>query len=174
MTISKANFPELTFVYINQGQVSLVKGGEQAIHLEYIICGQIMPIANPDPSINLDTHKFEENQVLIYVPVYNVSTGLYDGLKKMLGHITLRGDEGERYYSYGFSKEKSSVLYCSVKDPLPNIFHCTAFKKHHGLLLDENQKNVLFLNPFFISPLLWIEKRNFCNGKITFIYIQLI
>ena len=33
LTISKANFPELTFTYTNQGQVSLVKGGEQAIYL---------------------------------------------------------------------------------------------------------------------------------------------
>ena len=41
-----------------------------------------MPVANPDPSINLDKHKFEENQVLIYVLVYNKSTGLYGGLKK--------------------------------------------------------------------------------------------
>ena len=69
-----------------------------------------MPVANPDPSINLDKHKFEENQVLIYVPVYNKSTGLYGGLKKMLGHITLRGDESKRYFSYGYSKEKSNVL----------------------------------------------------------------
>ena len=174
LTISKANFLELTFCYINQGQVSLVKGGEQALYLEYIVCGHIKPIANPDPSINLDTHNFEENQVLIYVPVYNKSTGLYGGPKKMLGHITLRGDHGERYYSYGYSKEKNSVLYCSVKDPLPNIFHCTAFKKHHGLLLDGNLKKCLFLDCFSISPLTWIEKRNFCNGKITFIYIQLM
>ena len=72
------------------------------------------------------------------MPVYNKSTGLYGSLKKMLGHITLRRDEGECYYSYGFSKEKSTVLYCTIKDPLPNIFHCTAFKKHHGFLLDEN------------------------------------
>ena len=165
LTISKANFPELTLVYINQGQVSLVNGGEQAIYLEYIICGQIMPIANPDPSINLDTHKFEENQVFIYVPVYNISTGLYDGLKKMLGHITLRGDEGERYYSYGFSKEKSSVLYCSVKDPLPNIFHCTAFKKHHGLLLDENQKNVSFSKFFLHLPAALDRKGKFLPWK---------
>ena len=165
LTISKANFPELTLVYINQGQVSLVNGGEQAIYLEYIICGQIMPIANPDPSINLDTHKFEENQVFIYVPVYNISTGLYDGLKKMLGHITLRGDEGERYYSYGFSKEKSSVLYCSVKDPLPNIFHCTAFKKHHGLLLDENQKKVPFSKLFLYLPATLDRKEEFLQWK---------
>ena len=48
----------------------------------------------------------------------------------MLGHITLGGDDGERYYSYGFSKEKSTLLNCTLKNPLPNIFNCTAFKKH--------------------------------------------
>ena len=154
LTISKANFLELTFCYINQGQVSLVKGGEQALYLEYIVCGQIMPIVNPDPSINLDTHNVEENQVFIYVPVHNKSTALYGGLKKMLGHITLREDQGERYYSYRYSKEKSSVLYCSVKDPFPNSFHCTAFKKHRRLLLDENKKKWLFLNYFSISATL--------------------
>ena len=31
LTISKANFPEMTFCYVNQGQVSLVKGDEQEI-----------------------------------------------------------------------------------------------------------------------------------------------
>ena len=59
------------------------------------------------------------------MPVYNKSTGFYGCPKKMLGHITVRGDEGERYYSYGFSKEESPVLYCTVKDPLPIIFSCT-------------------------------------------------
>ena len=82
LTISKANFPKNTLCYVNQGQVSLVKGGEQVIYLEFIVCGQIMPIANPDSSINLDTLVFKENDVLIYVPVYNKLTGLYGGLKK--------------------------------------------------------------------------------------------
>ena len=82
LTISTANYPELTCCYINQSQVSLVKGGEQAAYLQYIVCGQIMPIANPDPSLNLDTHKFKEDEVVIYVPVYNKSTGLYGGMKK--------------------------------------------------------------------------------------------
>ena len=165
LTISKANFLELTFCYINQGQVSLVKGGEQALYLEYTVCGQIMLIANPDPSINLDTHNFEENQVLIYVSVYNKSTGLHGGLEKMLGHITLRGDQGERYYSYGYSKEKSSVFYCSVKDPLPNIFHCTAFKKHHGLLLDESKKKVPLSKLFLYLPATLDRKEEFLQWK---------
>ena len=136
LTIPKANFPENTLVYVNQGLVSLVKSGGQEIYLEFVVLGQLMPDVTPDPSINLDT--FQENESLLYVPVYNKATVLYGGLTKKLAHITLRGDATERFYSYGYSKEKSTLLYCTMKHPLPNIFHCTAFKKYHGFLVDEN------------------------------------
>ena len=108
MTIPKANFPENTLYYVHQGSVSLVKGGGQAVYLEFVVCGQLMLIANPDPTINLETHVFRENEALLYVPVYNKATGLYGGLKKILVQITLRGDEGKRFYSYGYSIEKST------------------------------------------------------------------
>ena len=165
LTLSKINFPEIILCYVNQGQASLIKDGEQAIYLEYVECGQIMPLANPDPSINLDIHKFEDNQVLLYVPIYNKSTGLYGGLKKMLGQITLQGDERERFYSYGFSKEKSNLLYCSQKDPLPNIFFSTALKKHHRFLRDENQKKVLASKMFLYLPATLDRKEEFLQYK---------
>ena len=38
------------------------------------------------------------NEVLIYCPVYNKSTGLYGGLTKKLGQITLRGYAKERFF----------------------------------------------------------------------------
>ena len=46
LTITKANFPENTLCYVHQGSISPVKG-EQAIYLEFIILGQILPFANP-------------------------------------------------------------------------------------------------------------------------------
>ena len=106
LTIPKANFPENTLCYVNQGTNSLVKGGEKAIYLEFVVIGQVMPVANADPSINLETHVFKDNEVLLYVPVYNKATGLYGGLKKKLGQITLRGDDQERFFPYGYSKKK--------------------------------------------------------------------
>ena len=60
-----------TFLYVNQGSVSLVKGSGQAIYLEFVVIGQLMPVANPDPSINLETHVFQNNEALLYVAVYN-------------------------------------------------------------------------------------------------------
>ena len=51
-----------------------------------------MLLANIDPATNLDTYEPKDNEVLLYVPMYNTVTGLYHGLTKKLGLITLRGD----------------------------------------------------------------------------------
>ena len=45
LTIPKANFPENTLVYINQGSVSQMKDGE-AIYLEYVVLAQIPRSSN--------------------------------------------------------------------------------------------------------------------------------
>ena len=63
LTIQKANFPENTLCYVNQGSVLLVKGDVQAIYLEFVVCGQLMPLANPDLLINLETHVFQEKRL---------------------------------------------------------------------------------------------------------------
>ena len=161
LTILKANFPENTLCYVNQGSVSLVKGGGQAIYLEFVVIRQSMPVANPDPSINLETHIFKDNKALLYVPVYNKATGLYGSPTKKLAHITLRGDANERFFSYGYSKEKSTLLYCTMKHPIPNSFYCTAFKKNHGFLLDENQKKADFSKIFLYLPSTLDRKEDF-------------
>ena len=75
LTILKANFPENMLCYINQGTVSLVKGGEKTLYLDFVVLGQVMHVANVNPEINLDTYHFKENEVLIYCPVYKKSTG---------------------------------------------------------------------------------------------------
>ena len=52
-------------------------------------------------------------------------------------------------------KKKRKVLYCTVKQQIPNIFYCTTFKKHMGYLLDENQKksNMSYMFSFLRSTL---------------------
>ena len=103
-----------------------------------------MPVANPDPQINLENHQYKDYEALLFVPVYNKSTGIHDGLTKKLAHMAIRQDANERFYSYGYNKDRSALLYCVNRLPLPNIFHCTAFKQYHGFLLDENQKKIRF------------------------------
>ena len=44
LTISKVNFPKNTLVYANQASVSVCKDGEQAIYVEFLVIGQLMPV----------------------------------------------------------------------------------------------------------------------------------
>ena len=62
----------------------------------------------------------------------------------------IQGDPDEVFYSYGYDHERSKVLYSSFKQPLPNIFQGTAFKKHVPQLIEEKKnsrsiKTFLFL-----------------------------
>ena len=84
LTIPKVNFSENTLCYVNQGLVSLVKGGGQAIYLEFVVIGQLMPFANPDRSVNLETHVFQDNEALLYVPISNKAIAMYGGLTKKI------------------------------------------------------------------------------------------
>ena len=164
LTIPKANFPENTLCYVNQGTVSQVKDGE-AIYLEYVILGQIMPLANPDPSIDLDNYEFKDNECLLYVPLYNTETGLFKGLGKKLGYISLRGDKLESFYSYGYDKERSKLLYCTMKQPLPNIFQCTSFKKHKDFLIQEKLNESDSSSLFLFLPSTLDRKEEFLQFK---------
>ena len=51
LTILKANFPENMLCYINQGTVSVAKGGEKVLYLDFIVLCQIMPVANVNQCI---------------------------------------------------------------------------------------------------------------------------
>ena len=115
LTIPKANFPENSLIYVIQATVSLVKGGEKAIYCDNVICAQIMGMENPDPAINFDTYIPEDDEVVLFCPVYNTSNGLYRGIAKKLGKITLRSNAKENFFSYGYNKERISILYYHMK-----------------------------------------------------------
>ena len=53
---------------------------------------------------------------------------------------------------YGFDKERSKTLYCVNKLPLPNIFQCTAFKKHSAFLLSQNRESIESSKLFLYLP----------------------
>ena len=165
LTIMKVNFPELTLCYINQARVSIVKNNEQAIYCDNVILAQIMPYAVLDPEINLETYSPKENEVVIYCPLYNTTTGLFYGITRKLGLITVLGDEQEQFFSYGFSKDKSKLLYCSMKTQMPNIFSCTCFKKHKQLLLEQHENSVRQSRQFFFLPATLDRKEEFMQFK---------
>ena len=149
LTIKKANFPENTLVYVKNGCATLVKGGH-AMYLDFVTLAQIL--ANPPSDIDLENYKYQENEVLLYSPLYNTKNGLCRGLTKTLGYIILRVDVSESFFSYGYDKEQSKVLYGTNRQPLLNIFQCTAFKKHVHYLTNQSQEDLNFPKMFMFLP----------------------
>ena len=67
LKIAKANFPDNTLVYLNNGSISAAKGGQTTIYLDYVILVQILPIINSPDS--LDNYQYEDNEDLLYFPL---------------------------------------------------------------------------------------------------------
>ena len=133
-TINKAKFSENTLVYCNQGTISTLKVEDYAIYNDYVILSQLI-LANNCP--DLDNYRMKENEVILYVPLYNTENGYFRGVKKWLAYTIIRGDPHETFLSYGYDKERTKVLYSSYKNPLPNIFQGAATKKHPKMLIED-------------------------------------
>ena len=139
LTIVKANFPENILVNVNNGSVTPVKGGH-ALYLDFVILAQILPVADPPPDLNLDTHKFQDNEVLLYTPLYNTENGLYRGLAKKSG-----GDANETFFSYGFHKKRSKVLYCANKQPIAKHVSMQCLQKAYSVFDESKPTKFRFL-----------------------------
>ena len=57
----------------------------------------------------------------------------------MLAYIIIRGDADEFFFSYGYSKTKSKVLYSYMKQQIPDTFIATGFNKHFKEVVNEKR-----------------------------------
>ena len=149
MNIEKANVPENTLLYINQGFISTVKNGELAMYVHNFITGQLIVAANQPADIN--EYSFKENEVKLLCCVYDLETGNFKGLRAILTYIVLRGDSDEVFFSYGYSKAKSSVLYSYAKQQIPDTFIATSFKRHFQEVVNE-KRNEDYSKMFYYLP----------------------
>ena len=149
MNIEKANVPENTLLYINPGFIPTVKSGEFAMYVHNFIIGQLIVAANQPKDIN--EYSCKENEVKLLSCVYDLESGDFKGLRLMLAYIVLRGDNDEVFFSYGFNKAKSSVLYSYAKQQIPDTFISTSFKKHFQEVVNE-KKNEDYSKMFYYLP----------------------
>ena len=133
--------------------ISTLKAGDYAIYLDYVILEQLILANN--------------------CPLYNTKNGYFRGVKKWLAYIMIRGDSDETFSLYGYDKERSKIMYWSLKHSLPNIFQSTVFKKHTKMSIKE--KVTADLSKLFFSYLpLPIVKKKLTNFSTMFIFTRLI
>ena len=149
MNMEKVNIPENTLFYVNQGFISTVTSGEIAMYVHNFVIGQLIIVANQPKDIN--EYSCNENEVKLLSCVYDLETGDFKGLRLMLAYIVLRGDDDEVFFSYGYNKSKSKVLYSFAKQQIPDAFISTSFKKHFTEVMNE-KKNENYSNMFYYLP----------------------
>ena len=147
LSLNKADLPENTLFYINQGTSSTVKSGEQAIYITNVLLAQILPYANnPD----IEAYKLKDDEVLLECPVYDKDTATFRGIETRVALIMVRGDDNELFLSYGYDPDKSKQLYSSFKREIPNVLESTSFKKFNEFLLSTDKGD--FSTLFYFLP----------------------
>ena len=149
LNLEKVNMSENTLYYVNQAFLSTVKNSEIAMYIQNFIMGQLIFAANQPKDIS--EYVCQANEVKLLSCVYDLETGDFKGIRLMLAYIVLRGDQEEIFFSYGYDKNKSKILYSYSKQQIPDAFISTAFKKHFNEIMnekrDENSSTLFYFLP---------------------------
>ena len=117
----KANLPENTIMCINQDN-------KKVYYVDCYLLGQVNQCLNPQE--DLKNYECQPNEAKFYRPKYDTFTGEYLGLCETLGYLTVRGDNQECSFNYGYSKDNNKVLYSHHKMKIPNSFSRIIFNRH--------------------------------------------
>ena len=93
--MEKANLPENTISYQNQGYLSY-KDNKKICYTDVFIIGQITPLLNQPEK--LEEYMPQENEVKILRSIYDTITGQFLGLENCLAYLTVRCDFQEQFF----------------------------------------------------------------------------
>ena len=72
-TIFKPNFPENTLIYCNQGTIFMMKAGDHAFYMDYVVLGQLIPALNcPQDIDNYVSEKSKLNYLCLCMIIFVV------------------------------------------------------------------------------------------------------
>ena len=155
-SLYKKDFPENALIYINQDYLSS-KDGELVVYCGYAIVGQLITLKSSSDDLD-SAVRDDRNLVKIYAPDYDHKSGKFLGVKKSLAYIMVRNEEQETFFTYGFSVEHASILYCYSRQSMFNVFKGTAFNTHTSSKIMPKLKQEC-LTFFFTCPVSPIEKK---------------
>ena len=152
--IPKANLPENTVFYVNQGYRAM-KGGKKCYYNDLYIIGQIMPLAQQPDDVEL--YQCAPNKLKILRALYDLQTGKFWGVKQCVALITVRDDKNEQFFDYGYNEKNDSTrLYSTQKTKIPSSFKSTCFRflKNQfetGTLEEKDFSDVFFYLPSTVA-----------------------
>ena len=93
--------------YKNQAYPSC-KNNKNTYYCDVFILGQVTPMLNPPEDLKNYTPK--KNEAKIVRPKYDVVSGQFLVLVETLAYLTVRGDERECFFDYGYTKENIKLF----------------------------------------------------------------
>ena len=81
----------------------MVKDNKKIYYADYFLIGQVNKCLNPLE--DLQNHKCNDREVIMYRPRYDPVAGPFLGLYETLGYILVRGDSQEHFLDYGYNKQ---------------------------------------------------------------------
>ena len=163
MNLEKVNMPENTLIYVNQAYLSTVKSGDIAMYNHNFILGQLITAANQPTDI--ENYVCKDNEVKLFCCIYDLATGEFKGIREQVAYIVLRGDQHEIFFSYGFDKSKSQILYSYSKNQIPDAFVSTAFRRHYSEVVNEKKGKEDSSSLFFFLPSITDRKEEINQWK---------
>ena len=126
-SIEKANLPENTIFYINQAYQSFKDSKKSSLYRHFYISSDNAACTTTKRYWKL---RLNDNEVKILRPRYDPISGEFLGIEYGVALVTLRNDEEEQLFDYGYSKANSKVLYSTRKLNVPSSFKTTIFGQH--------------------------------------------
>ena len=108
VTINKANFPKNNLSVLHLGYNFNFKS-RRLCNL-YRLCN-FRPVDSRKNCPDLDNYCLKENEVILYVPLYNTEHGYFRDAKKWLAYIMVQGDSNKTFFSYWYDEERSKIHF---------------------------------------------------------------
>lgn len=97
-------------MYVNQGYKTL-KDPKKCYYNDLYIIAQIMSLAEQPKDV--ESYECNDNEVKILRASYDKETEKFLGIEQCIAQITVRDDNDEQFFDYGFDDEsKTTRLYC--------------------------------------------------------------
>ena len=167
-SIEKANLPENNIFYINQGYQSF-KEAKKVYYTDVFILAQIMPLAHQPKDIESD--ELNENEVKILRPKYDPVSSEFLGIEYCVALITMRNDQDEQFFDYGYNKQNAKVLYSTKKMKIPSSFTTTIFGQHKTQYEGAAFNDQKFSKLFFYLPAT-IDRNEKINKYMTSVFLK--
>ena len=167
-SIEKANLPENTIFYISQAY-QCFKNSKKVYYTDVFILPQIMLLAQQPKDI--ESYELNDNEVKILRLRHDPVSVKFLGIEYCVALVTVRNNQDEQFFNYGYHKENSKVLYSTRKLKIPSTFKSTIFGQHkmqyEGGAFNEQK----FSKRFFYLPAT-VDRNEKINKYLTSVHLK--